>query len=64
MRHEASSGYEDKNLNYRVTWLKVDGNGQTEVKIFVNRDEGWDLYEMLKNSAYSYSVTWEHIPAQ
>ena len=64
MRHEASSGYEDSSLNYRVTWIKVDGNGQVEEKIFTSRDQGWDYYQMLKQSANSYNVTWEHIPAQ
>jgi hypothetical protein len=64
MRHESSSGYEDSSLNYRVAWIKVDGNGQVEEKIFTSRDQGWDYYQMLKNSAHSYNVTWEHIPAQ
>jgi len=64
MRHEASSGFEDSSLNYLVTWIRVDGNGQVEEKIFTSRDQGWDYYQMLKQSANSYNVTWEHIPAQ
>jgi hypothetical protein len=64
MRQEASSGFEDSSLNYLVTWIRVDGTGQVEEKIFTSRDQGWDYYQMLKQSANSYNVTWEHIPAQ
>lgn len=64
MRHDASSGYEDASLNYRVSWTIMDSGGKTDEKVFTSRDAGWDYYQMLKSSSAAYNVTWEHIPAQ
>lgn len=59
MRHEASSGYEDPTLNYRVTWRSSDG--ATQERVFTSRDHGWDFYQDLRKE--TSSATWEHIPA-
>lgn len=64
MRHEPTSGYEDPSLNYRVTWKTVDGDGETQERIFTSRDQGWDFYEMKQKSTHSYGATWEHVPAE
>lgn len=55
MRHEPTSGIDDPNLNYRVTW--VGHTGETFERIFESRDEGWDFYQSKSDA------TWEHIPA-
>lgn len=62
MRHEPTSGVDDPNLNYQVTWKSVN-DGETHERVFSDRDEGWDFYEDKQNSADSYKATWEHIPA-
>jgi hypothetical protein len=63
MRHEATSGYEDRNLNYRVTWRSVEEGGKTYEKVFTSRDHGWDFYQDMQKSANAYDATWDFIPA-
>lgn len=46
LRHEPTSGYEDPNLNYRVTWK--DASGETQERIFTSRHQGWDFYEDMR----------------
>ena len=63
MRHEPTSGYEDPNLNYRVTWQPMDGSGTTQERVFTSRDQGWDFYQDMQKSAGALAVTWDHISA-
>lgn len=65
MRHEPTSGYEDPDLNYRVTWKSVDeGGGETHERVFTSRDQGWDFYQDMQKSAHAYGATWEHISSR
>lgn len=50
VKHEPSSGYEDFNLNYRVTWRSVDGSGESHERIFTSRDQGWDFCQDMRKS--------------
>lgn len=63
MRHESSSGLEDPDVNYRVTWSPEGGGGETYERIFTGRDHGWDFYLDVKKSTSAYNVTWDHVPA-
>lgn len=64
MRHEPTSGYEDPNLNYLVTWkLFEDEGGEAHEQVFTSRDQGWDFYQDKLKSRRSYGATWAHIPA-
>lgn len=64
MRHEPTSGFEDPDLNYRVTWRSVNEGGTTHERIFTSRDQGWDFYQDMQKSPRAYGATWEHIPAR
>ncbi|MDQ0095010.1 hypothetical protein J2T21_002905 [Paeniglutamicibacter psychrophenolicus] len=62
MRHEPTSGYEDPNLKYRVTWRSVEESGKTYEEVFTSRDQGWDFYQDMQMSPRAYGAKWEHIP--
>lgn len=64
MRHEPTSGHDDPELNYRVTWktFNFDGPDGEHERIFTDRDQAWSFYEDAQKGK-SYGATWEHIPA-
>lgn len=62
MRHEPTTGVEDPNFHYRITWRSVD-TGQDHEEVFTSRDQGWDFYQDMQRTPGALSVSWEHIPA-
>lgn len=61
MRHEPSTGHDDENLNYRVTWKNYDDGDVVHEETFTSRDQGWDFVEMKRKSVNSHSVTWDFV---
>lgn len=42
----------------------MDSGGQRDGRVFDSRDQGWGFYEDMMKSRHTYTVTFEHTPAQ